>query len=81
MATKLKKDVKLLYMSIKQRTLKRSHTSALVDKNATITTVKMAYREIVERGDKLMKDVTVAMKNANSNEKLAGDKNKNSSKR
>ena len=73
---KLKNNAKLLDVSVKQRTLKRSHVSALVDKNATIATVKRASRETVEREANLNKDVRVAMKNANSNERLAEDINK-----
>ena len=63
-------------MAVKQRTLKRSHASSLVDNNTTIATVKIASRETVERGDKFTKDVRVAMKNFNSNEKLSEDRKK-----
>ena len=74
---KLKKNAKLLDIAVNQRNLKRSHASALVDKNATIATMKRASRETVERENNLKKDVREAMKNANSNKKLAADiKNK-----
>ena len=77
-AIKLDNNDKLLDMAIKQRTLKRSHASALVDKNVIIATVKRVSRETVEREDKLTKDVRVATKNANSNEKSAEDRKKKS---
>ena len=72
----IEKNYKLLYMAVKKRTLKRSHASALVDKNATKATVKRASREIVNKEDKLTKYVRVAMKNANSNRKLSQDRKK-----
>ena len=75
-AIKLENNDKLLDMAIKQRTLKRSHASALVDKNVIIATVKRVSRETVEREAKLTKDVRVAMKNTNSNEKSAEDRKK-----
>ena len=71
MAIKLEKNAKLLEMAVKHRTLKRSHASALVDKNVIISTVKRAPRETVEGEAKLTKDVRVATKNTNSNEKSA----------
>ena len=77
-AMNLETNSKLLDMDVKQRNLKRSHASALLDKNATIATVKKASRETVEREANLKKDVRVAMKNANSNKKLAEDRNKKS---
>ena len=46
-----------------------------MDKNTTIATVKRASIETLEREANLNKDIRVAMKNANSNEKLAEDKN------
>ena len=70
---KLEKNAKLLDMAVTQRTLKISYASALVDKNATIATVKNALRETAKREDKLTKDFRVRMKNSNSNEKLAKD--------
>ena len=75
-ATKLENNAKLIDMAVKQRTLKRSHASALVDKNVTIDTVKRASSETLERGANLKKDVRVETKNANLNEKLAEDRNK-----
>ena len=66
-AMKLEKNDKLLDMSVKQRTLKISHASAVVDKNVTIYTVKRASRETVHWEAKLTKDIRVAMKNTNSN--------------
>ena len=63
-------NTKLIYMVVKQLTMKRSHASTLVDKNATIATVKRDSRETVERVCNLNKDVRLAMKNANSKEKL-----------
>ena len=62
MAIKLKNNDKLLEMAVKHRTLKRSHASALVDKNVIISTVKRASRETVEGEAKLTKDVRVATK-------------------
>ena len=76
MAIKLEKNAKLLDMAVKHRTLKRSHASALVDNNVIISTVKRASRETVEREAKLTKDVRVAMKNANSNDKSSEDRKK-----
>ena len=76
MAIKLKNNEKLLDMDVKHRTLKISHSSALVYKNATIATVKSSLRETVDTGANLKKDVKVAMKNANSNEKLSEDRKK-----
>ena len=76
MAIKFENNAKLLDMAVNHRTLKRSHTSALVDKNVIIATVKRASRETVERAAKLTKDVMVAMKNANSNKKSAEDRKK-----
>ena len=64
---KIKNNAKLLDMAVKQRTLNISHASALLDKNATVVSVKRASRETVEREAKLTKDVRMAMKNANSN--------------
>ena len=61
---KLENNVKLLDMAVKQQTLKRSHASALVDKNVTIDTVKRASSETLERGANLKKDVRVETKNA-----------------
>ena len=76
-AMKLEKNSKLLDTAVKQRTLKISHASTLVDKNAVIATDKRALRETVEREAKLTKDVRVEMKNTNSNKKLSEDmKNK-----
>ena len=75
---KLENNTKILEMAVNQQTLKISHASALVDKNATRATVKRASRETVERKDKMTKDVRVAMKNANSNKKLPEDRKKNS---
>ena len=75
-AMKLEDNVKLLDMAFKQRTLKISHALALVDNNSTISTVKRASRETAEREAKLMKDVRMAMKNANSNRKLSEDRKK-----
>ena len=54
---KLGKNAKLIYMAVKKRILKRSHASALMDKNATIATVKRASRETVEGEDNLKKCV------------------------
>ena len=68
---KLENNVKILGMAVKQRTLKISHASALVDKNANIYTVKKELRETVKKYPNLKKYVMVAMKNVNSNEKLA----------
>ena len=70
---KLKKNAKLLDIAVNQQNLKRSHASTLVDKNDTIATMKRASRETVEREANLKKDVRAAMKNANSNKKLAAD--------
>ena len=75
-AMKLEKNAKLIDMADKQQILNRSHSSALVDNNSTIATVKRASRETVEREDKLMKGVRVEMKNVNSNNKLAEDRKK-----
>ena len=75
-AMKLDKNAKLLDMVVKQRTLKTSHASELVDKNNTITTVKRASRETVEREAKLTKDVRVATEISNSNRKLVQDRKK-----
>ena len=44
--------------------------------NVTITTVKWASRETVEREANLKKDGRVAIKNANYSEKLAEDRKK-----
>ena len=63
-------------MAVKQRVLKISHASVVVDKNATIDTVKRASRDIEERADNFKKDVRAAMKNSNSNKKLAEDRKK-----
>ena len=77
-AMKLENNNKILKTAVNQQTLKISHVSALVDKNAaTRATVKRASRETVERKDKTTKDVRVAMKNANSNKKLPEDRKKN----
>ena len=46
---KLKNNAKLLDMAVKQRNMKRSHASEIVDTNATIATVKRASKETVER--------------------------------
>ena len=73
---KLENNAKLLDIPVNQRTLKISHASAQVDKNVTIATVKKASRERVEREANLKKDVRVAIKNSNSNEKLAEDRKK-----
>ena len=54
-----KNSANLLDMAIKQRTLKIFHTSAIVDKNATVATVNRALRETVGRETKLMKDIRV----------------------
>ena len=72
-AMNIENNTKLLDMAVKQRTLNRSHSSALVDKNASIATAKRASRKTVEREANLKKDFRVAMKNATSNEKLAQD--------
>ena len=45
-----------------------------MDRNSTIATVKRASRETVDREANLKKDVMVAMKNSNSNKKLAEDR-------
>ena len=66
-AMKLRENTKLLDMDVKQRNLKISHASALVDKNSTTATVKRSSIDTVEREAKLTKDVRMAMKNANSN--------------
>ena len=76
-AINLKNNAKLLDMDVKQRNLKISHASALVDKNVTIATVKRSSRETVEREANFNKDVRVAIKNANSNKKLYEDRKKN----
>ena len=68
---KLENNAKLLDMSVKQRTLKISHASALVDKNVTIATVKRVSRETVEREGNSKKDARVAIKKSNSNKKLS----------
>ena len=47
-----------------------------MDKNVIIPIVKRVSRETVEREAKLTKDVRVAMKNTNSNEKSAEDRKK-----
>ena len=47
---KLENNAKLIDMVVKQQALKISHTSALVDKNVTIATVKRASRKTVEKG-------------------------------
>ena len=49
-------------MSVKQRNLKRSYSSELVDKNVTIATVKRASINTVEREANLKKDVRVEVK-------------------
>ena len=67
-AMNLKNNSKLLEMAVNQQTLKISHELVLVDKNATIATIKRALRETVLRKDKFKKDVRVAIKNDNSNE-------------
>ena len=59
---KLEKNAELLYMAIKQHTLKRSHALALVDKNDTISIVKTALNETVKRESILKKDVRVSTK-------------------
>ena len=64
----LKNNSKLLEMAVNQQTLKISHELVLVDKNATIATIKRALRETVLRKDKFKKDVRMAIKNDNSNE-------------
>ena len=74
-AMKLENNAKVLDMAVKQWTLKRSHKPALVDKNTTITTVKRASRDTVEREAKLTKDVRVEMKNSNPNKKFSHDIN------
>ena len=74
LSMKLKNNAKLLDMAVKQRTLKRSYASALVDNNATIATMKSASRKTAERKSKLTKNVRVAMKNVNSIYKLAEDR-------
>ena len=63
-------------MAVKQRVLKISHASVVVDKNATIDTVKRASRDTEKRADNFKKDVRAAMKNSNSNNKLAEDRKK-----
>ena len=63
-------------MAVKHQTVNRANKSALVDKNVIIATVKRASRETGEREDKLTKDVRVATKNANSNDKSAEDRKK-----
>ena len=73
---KLENNAKLLDMSVKQRTLKISHASALVDKNVTIATVKRVSRETVEKEGNSKKYVRVAIKNDKSNKKLAEDRKK-----
>ena len=78
MATKIENNDKLLDMVANQRTLKRLHAPALVDKNATTATAKRASVETADREAKLTKDVRAEMKNDNSNEKLAEDKKKKS---
>ena len=70
---KLENNTNLIDMAVKHQTLKISNSSALVDKNSTINTVERASRETVERGANLKKDVSVAIKNNNSNKKLYGD--------
>ena len=75
---KLENNAKLIDMVVKQQALKISHTSALVDKNVTIATVKRASRNTVERGASLKKGVRVAIQNAKSNDKLAEDRKKRS---
>ena len=59
---KLENNVKILGMAVKQRTLKISHASALVDKNANIYTLKKELRETVKKYPNLKKYVMVAMK-------------------
>ena len=73
---KIYNNAKLLYMAVKQRTLKRSHASALEDKNDTIATVQRDSIETVDMESKFTKDVRVAMKNDNYNKKLAEDRKK-----
>ena len=63
-------------MAVKQRNLKISHASEIVDKNVIITTVKRASRETVDREAKSRKDVRVAMKNTKSKEKSYEDRKK-----
>ena len=76
MAIKLENNAKLLDMAVKQRNLKISHASELVDKNVIIATVKRASRETVDREAKSRKDVRVAMKNTKSKEKSDEDRKK-----
>ena len=76
MAIKLENNAKLLDMAVKQRTLKRSNASEIVDKNVIIATVKRALRETVDREAKSRKDVRVAMKNTKSKEKSDEDRKK-----
>ena len=75
---KLKDNAKLIDMVVKHWTLKRSQASTLVDNNVTISTVKRAWRETVDREANLNKDVRATIKNANSNKKLAEDIKKRS---
>ena len=75
---KLENNAKFIDMVVKHRNLKRSHASALVDKDFTIATVKRAWRETVDREANLNKDVRATIKNANSNKKLAEDIKKKS---
>ena len=73
-AMKIENNTNLIDMAVKHQTLKISNSSALVDKNSTINPVERDSRETVEREAKLTKDVRVAMKNYNYNEKLAEER-------
>ena len=73
---KLRENTKLLDMDVKQRNMKISHASALVDKNSTTATVKRSSIDTVEREAKLTNNVRVEMENTNSNEILSENRKK-----